>query len=63
MFNFFKKNKKIDTNKVAEFSEAIKVVKTFIALSDWENAKLATDEILHKEKDALNNFLEKISSQ
>jgi len=61
MFNFFKKNKKIDTNKVSEFSEAIKVVKTFIALSEWENAKIATDEILFKEKDALNKFLEKIS--
>ncbi|MDD3793380.1 MAG: SpoIIE family protein phosphatase [Candidatus Gracilibacteria bacterium] len=61
MFNFFKKNKKIDITKVSEFSEAIKVIKTFIALSDWENAKLATEEVLSKEKDALNNFLEKIS--
>lgn len=59
MFNFFKKKKKIDANEVKAFDSAIKAINTFIALSEWWNAKKAIEEILYKEKEALNNFLEK----
>lgn len=63
MFNFLKKNKKVNANEIKEFDSAIKAIEIFIALSDWPNAKRAIDEIISKEKDALNKFLEKLDNE
>lgn len=63
MFDFLKKKKKIDTNKIKEFDQAIKAIEVFIALSEWWNAKKAIEEILYKEKEALNVFLEKSNTE
>ncbi len=59
MFSFLNKKKKIDPNQVKAFDSAVRAIEVFIALSDWPNAKRAIDEILYKEKEALNRFLEK----
>jgi len=63
MFDFLKKNKKVDTKQVKAFDSAIKAIEIFIALSDWGNAKKAIDEILYKEREALNKFLEKYDNE
>lgn len=60
MFNFLNKKKKVDTNQVKAFDSAVKAIEVFIALSNWPDAKRAIDEILYKEKEALNKFLEKV---
>lgn len=59
MFSFLNKKKKVDPNQVKAFDSAVRAIEVFIALSDWPNAKRAIDEILYKEKEALNRFLEK----
>ena len=63
MFDFLKKNKKIDTNEVKAFDSAVKAIEVFIAISEWWNAKKAIEEILSKETDALNKFLENYESE
>ncbi|MDD3144722.1 MAG: PP2C family protein-serine/threonine phosphatase [Candidatus Gracilibacteria bacterium] len=63
MFDFLKKKKKIDTNEVKAFDSAVKAIEVFIALSEWGNAKKAIEEILYKETEALNKFLEKYESE
>ncbi len=63
MFDFLKKNKKIDTNEVKAFDSAVKAIEVFIAISEWWNAKKAIEEILYKETDALNKFLENYESE
>lgn len=63
MFDFLKKKKKVDTKEVKAFDSAVRAIEVFIALSDWANAKKATDEILFKEKEALNKFLEKYDNE
>lgn len=63
MFDFLKKKKKVDTKEVKAFDSAVRAIEVFIALSDWANAKKATDEILFKEKEALNKFLEKYENE
>lgn len=63
MFDFLKKNKKVDTKQVRAFDSAIKAIEIFIALSDWPNAKRAIDEISYKEREALNRFLEKMENE
>lgn len=63
MFDFLKKKKKIDTNEVKAFDSAVKAIEVFIALSEWWNAKKAIEEILYKETDALNKFLEEYESE
>jgi len=35
MFDFLKKNKKIDTNEVKAFDSAVKAIEVFIAISEW----------------------------
>ena len=61
MFDFFKKNKKvINTLDVKEFNSAIKAIKVFIAIYDWENGKNAIEEIRKKEKDAYEMIIPKI---
>jgi hypothetical protein len=58
IFHFFKK-KKVNTEKVTEFKEAIKAINIFILLSEWEKAKKSIKEIEEKEQEALTNFLDK----
>ncbi|MDD2907059.1 MAG: PP2C family protein-serine/threonine phosphatase [Candidatus Gracilibacteria bacterium] len=62
MFNFLKRKKKVDTSNVQAFDSAINAIKLFIASSDWINGKKAIEEILFKEKEAINLFLEKFST-
>lgn len=57
MFSFFRK-KKVDWNKVKEFDGAVKAIKLFIVLSEWDKARKALKEIEYKEKDSLNQLLE-----
>jgi len=63
MFKLFSKNKNINTQEVKAFNEAIKAIDIYIALSEWAKARKAVEEILYKEKESLNEYLEKISQE
>ncbi len=59
MFGFLKR-KKVNTEEVKAFDSALKATNIFIMLSEWEKAKKALDEIEYKEKDSLNEILDKL---
>lgn len=63
MFKLFSKNKNIDTQEVKAFDSAVKAIDIYIALSEWAKARKAVEEILYKEKESLNEYLEKISQE
>lgn len=56
MFWFFKK---IDEKNIKSFSQAIRAIKVFSSLSEWEKARKASFEVLKKEKDSFDIFFEK----
>jgi serine phosphatase RsbU (regulator of sigma subunit) len=60
MFDFLKRNKKINTNDIKNFEAAIKAIKVYLQLSNWANATKALDEISYKEKTSFNNLIENL---
>ena len=65
MFNFFKnktKNKKINTENIRNYNEAIKTIKYFIAILEWKKAKNAINEIREKELQWFNNLIKDIEN-
>jgi len=62
MFDFFlnKKNKKIETENIRNYNDAIKTIKYFIAILDWDKANKAIEEILEKELQSYINLLNNI---
>jgi len=61
MFNFFKKNKKINTDNVRGFNRVLSTIKSFIFIEEWENAYNAIKEIKAKEKLAYEELMKKIT--
>ena len=61
MFNFFKnKQKKIDTENIRNYNEAIKTIKFFIATLEWEKWSKAIAEVLNKELSSYKDVINKI---
>ncbi len=65
MFNFFKnklkkEKKKIETENIRNYNEAIKTINFFIDTLDWEEATKAISEILNKELFSYKELIEKI---
>ncbi len=56
----FRKNKKVNIQKVHSFRDAIWVVKKYIYLKEWESAVSALEDIEKQETDAFNTLIEKI---
>ena len=56
MFWFFKK-KQVNSREVKAFDSALKAIKLFMVLSEWEKAKKALSEIGFKEKESLKEAL------
>lgn len=59
MFGFLFHKKKVDTEKVQAFKDAIKAINIFILISEWDKAKDSIREIEKKERKGLNDFLKK----
>ncbi|MDD3303108.1 MAG: PP2C family protein-serine/threonine phosphatase [Candidatus Gracilibacteria bacterium] len=51
---------KIDIQKVVDFDGAIRSIKFFIDIKDWENAKFGISEIRKKEEGAFYSLIDKI---
>lgn len=60
MFGFWNK-KKVNTQGVKAFDEALGAIKIFIQLSEWEEAKAAIREIRSKEKISFDILIEELS--
>ena len=65
MFNLFKnkqkeKKKKIDTDNIRNYNDAIKTIKFFIATLEWGKWAKAISEILNKELFSYKNIIEQI---
>ncbi|MBT3726377.1 hypothetical protein HOG21_01375 [bacterium] len=61
MFWFFKK-KQVNSREVKAFDSALKAIKLFMVLSEWEKAKKALSEIGFKEKESLKEALNKLDN-
>jgi len=58
MFGFG--NHKVDAEKIKNFNDAIKAIKAFIYIKEWDNAKNAIEEIKSKEDIAFSQLEEKL---
>lgn len=56
----FGRKKEVKIDKVTNFKEALKAIKTFIYLKEWEKAKNAIEDIRQKEETAFKELEEKI---
>jgi hypothetical protein len=63
MFDFLKRNKKINTDDIKSFDSAIKAIKVYLQLSNWVSATKALDEISYKEKTSFNNLIENLKTE
>ena len=61
MFNLFKKKSNINLENIKNFKEAIKTIKFFIVILEWEKAEKAIAEIQRKEELWFNSINEKLS--
>ncbi len=59
MFGFFKK-REVNSKEIRAFDSAIKAIKLFIVLSEWNKAKKAIKEIEYKEKESLSQALRQL---
>lgn len=57
---FGKKTKHIQTQKIHTFSDALKAIRTYIYLLEWEKAKSAIDHVKQKEEEAFKELEYKI---
>lgn len=55
--------KKIDTQKIKNFNNALKVVEDFVLLEDFEKASLALKEIRSKEDESFRKYIETIEEK
>jgi len=65
MFDFLKnktdkKIKKIDTENIRNYKQAVKTIEFFIATLDWEKSEKAISEITEKETESYRNLIEEI---
>ena len=63
MFNFFKKKKNIDTSAIKNFKKALNTIGDFIVLEDFDKATKAINEVIQKENDAFNDYINKIEEK
>ena len=56
MFGLFRR--KVNTQDVKAFESAVNAINIYVALSDWEKAKMAAHEIISKEKKSLENLIQ-----
>jgi len=56
----FGRKKEVQIDKVRNFKEALKAIKTYIYLKEWEKAKNAIDDVKEKEEKAFHELEEKI---
>lgn len=63
IFNFFKKKKNIDTSAIKNFNKALITIRDFIAFWEFEKAKLAINEIIKKETESFNQYLNEIDEK
>lgn len=59
-WNIFWNKKQIDENTIRTFSDAIKAIKTYTYLQEWEKAKSALEDIRIKESEAFEELEQKI---
>jgi lipoate synthase len=57
MFNIFKKRKKIDTSQIKDFDNILRVIKDFIYFEDFEKASAAINEVIEKENESFNHYI------
>lgn len=62
MFRLFKK-KKVNTQKIRDFNEAVNAINVFILLSEWEKARHSLTEVRVKEKESFDMLMEKINKE
>lgn len=55
--------KKVDTQKIKDFNNALKVVEDFVLLEDFEKAFLALKEIRNKEDESFRKYIENIEEK
>ena len=64
MFNFFKKKKKeINTAKVRNFNNAMKIIEDFVSLEEFDKALRWIDEIIDKENKSFSIHIDKIKEK
>jgi len=64
MFNIFKrKNKVINTEKVTDFNNVLKVIGDFIYYNDYKKAEKAIQEVIAKEQESFKNYIETIEEK
>ena len=63
MFNFFKKKKNIDTSAIKNFKLALNKIGDFIVLEDFDKATKAINEIIQKENNAFNDYINKLEEK
>lgn len=63
IFNFFKKKKSIDTSAIKNFNKALITIRDFIAFWEFEKARLAINEIIKKETESFNAYLNEIEEK
>lgn len=56
----FGRKKEVHIDKVRNFKEALRAIKTYIYLKEWEKAKNAIDDVKNKEEFAFSELEEKI---
>lgn len=56
----FWRKKEINIDNVTNFHDAVKAIKAYIYLSEWEKAKTALEDVKEKEKKAFSELEEKI---
>jgi sensor histidine kinase regulating citrate/malate metabolism len=59
---FGRKRKEINTDNIHTFTEAVKVIKSFIYLKEWDQAESAIKDIKEKEKEAFSDLEYKIKN-
>lgn len=64
MFNFLKKKKKnIDTSDIKNFNNILKIIEDFIVFEDFDKASKAIMEIISKENESFNYYIENIKEK
>ena len=57
-----KKKKEVKVEKIKDFKSAIRAIKTYISIKEWEKAEYAISEIKIKEKEAFERLKKHLSS-
>ncbi|MBW7954622.1 serine/threonine-protein phosphatase [Candidatus Gracilibacteria bacterium] len=64
MFKFFKKKKKnIDTSDIKNFNNILKIIEDFIIFEDFDKASKGIMEVISKENESFNYYIENIKEK